>query len=104
MMAMTICTVKKVARARTTGTLVEMISRQVRFTILSASDPYAVVGIQTAWNRSFDLITGPTANTTAGVALVHELTGLPALDLLDHATYSGLRQRLGAVLGSKGSL
>ena len=85
------------------GTLVDLIGEQVRFTVLSASDPYAVVGIRTAWDRTFDLVTGPTANTTAGVALVHELTGLPALDLLDHATYSGLRQRLSAVIGARGT-
>jgi hypothetical protein len=84
------------------ATLVDLIGSNVCFTVLSASDPYAVVGIQTAWNRTFDLITGPTANTTAGVALVHELTGLPALDLLDDRTYSGVRERLGAVLGSRG--
>ena len=82
--------------------VIDELGDNVLMTVLCASDPYAVVGIQTAWNRSFDLIAGPAANTTAGVALVHELTGLPALDLLDYDSYSGLRQRLGAVLGSKG--
>lgn len=85
------------------GALVELLGDTVAFTVLSASDPYAVVGIQTAWRRSFDLVTGPTANTRAGVALVHELTALPALDLLDENTYSGLRQRLHAAVGSRGA-
>jgi hypothetical protein len=84
------------------GTLVDMLGSNVAYTILSASDPYAVVGIQTAWERTFDLVAGPTANTLAGVALVHELTGLPALDLLDSGTYTSLRQRLDSAVGSKG--
>jgi hypothetical protein len=84
------------------GTLVEMLGDHVAYTILSASDPYAVVGIQTAWERTFDLVAGPTANTKAGVALVHELAGLPALDLLDIATHSSLRQRLEAAVGARG--
>ena len=84
------------------GTLLEMIGEHVAYTILAASDPYAVVGIQEAWHRRFDLVTGPTANTKAGVALVHELTGLPALDLLDVGTHSSLRQRLEAAVGARG--
>jgi hypothetical protein len=85
------------------GTLVDLLGDQVRFTILAASDPYAVVGIQEAWGRSFDLVVGPTANTKAGVALVHELAGLPALDLFDGGTHSSLRQRLEAAVGSHGA-
>jgi hypothetical protein len=84
------------------GALVDLLGDTVAFTILSASDPYAVVGIQTAWGRTFDLIAGPTANTRAGVALVHKLTGLPALDLLDFGTYSSLRQRLQEAVGARG--
>jgi hypothetical protein len=85
------------------GTLVDLLGDTIAFTLLSASDPYAVVGIQTAWERSFDLVAGPTANTRAGVALVHRLTGLPALDLLDFDTYSSVRQRLDAAVGSRGA-
>lgn len=84
------------------GTLVEMLGERVAYTILSASDPYAVVGIRTAWKRDFDLVTGPTANTKAGVSLVHGLTGLPALDLVDVGTHSSLRQRLEGALGARG--
>ena len=84
------------------GTLVDLIGEHVVFTILCASDPYAVVGIQHSWGRTFDLLAGPTANNAAGVALAHELTGLPALDLLDAGTYSSLRQRLEEVVGARG--
>jgi hypothetical protein len=84
------------------GTLVEMLGDRIAYTILSASDPYAVVGIRSAWSRDFDLVSGPTANTKAGVTLVHELTGLPALDLIDVGTHSSLRQRLETAVGAKG--
>ena len=84
------------------GTLVDMLGDHVAFTVLAASDPYAVVGIRKAWDRGFDLVTGPTANTLAGVQLVHELSGLPALDLLDYHTHDSLRQRLAEAVGSKG--
>lgn len=84
------------------GTLVEMLGERVAFTILAASDPYAVFGIQKAWGRDFDLVTGPTANTKAGVQLVHKLAALPALDLLDEATHASLRQRLELAIGAKG--
>jgi hypothetical protein len=85
------------------GTLVRMLGDRVKFTILAASDPYAVVGIQSAWDRTFDVVVGPTANTKAGVALVHELSGLPALDLFDAGAHSSLRQRLEAAVGAHGT-
>lgn len=84
------------------GTVVDMLGDRVAFTLIAASDPYAVVGIRAAWAKDFDLVVGPTANTKAGVALVHELAGLPALDLLDVATHGSLRQRLEAAVGSRG--
>lgn len=84
------------------GELVDMLREHVVFTILAASDPYAVVGITSAWERSFDLVTGPTSNTRAGVALVHALSGLPTLDLIDHHTHDGLRHRLEQVIGPRG--
>jgi len=84
------------------GTLADMIADRIAFTILAASDPYAVVGIQAGWGRTFDLVTGPSANTRAGVQLVHELAGLPALDLMDHATHSSVRQRLEKAVGARG--
>ncbi len=83
------------------GTLVKMLDEHVAFTILAASDPYAVAGIQEGWKRTFDLVTGPTANTTAGARLVHELVGLPALDILDQATHGSVRQRLEEAVGAK---
>lgn len=82
------------------GTLVDMLQEQLRYVVLAASDPYAVVGIQTAWERSFDVVTGPTANTAAGRALVKELSGLEAVDLLIPDNHSELGARLRSAIGA----
>lgn len=58
--------------------------------VLCASDPYAVLGVQEAFNIAPHLVTGPAANTDAGVELVYKLTGLPALNLLQEASLPGL--------------
>ena len=84
------------------GVLVDMLGSSVAYTILAASDPYAVVGILNAWERQVDLVTGPASNTLAGVELVYTLAGLPALDLLDIHTHDSLRQRLGDAIGLRG--
>jgi hypothetical protein len=55
----------------------------VRFTVLAASDVYAVLGFQQLVGVTPDLVVGPTANTSAGVKLVAEHTGLTALNLMD---------------------
>jgi len=72
--------------------VVEYLSSLARLTVLCASDPYAVLGVKTAYGSQLkaDLVTGPAANTTAAVALVKQLTGLPALNLLDRRTYPDL--------------
>lgn len=59
----------------------EMLEDHVAFTLLCASDPYAVVGLREAFGRSPDLVTGIATNTSAGVDLVEELTDCPALNL-----------------------
>jgi hypothetical protein len=72
----------------------EMIRENVKFKLLCAQDPYAVVGVQQAFQRTPDLVAGGAANTDAAIALVHKLSGLPALNLVDPAN----RQKLGAML------
>jgi hypothetical protein len=64
-------------------TAVQMLGANLSCIVLCASDPYAVVGVREAFNIKPDIVTGPTANTQAGVDLVHKLTGLEALNLLD---------------------
>ena len=44
--------------------------------ILSANDPYAVLGVQSAFDFMPDLVTGPATNTSAGIDLVRLLTGV----------------------------
>jgi hypothetical protein len=67
------------------------LERQVRFTVLCASDPYAVVGVAAAFERRPDLVAGGAANTQAGIQLVEKLTGIKALNLLDKATLPELK-------------
>ncbi len=74
---------------------------QVRLTVLCASDPYAVLGVQHAFSELLhtDLVAGPAANTEAAVQLVDKLTGLPALNLLDRANHPRLLELLRTTLG-----
>jgi hypothetical protein len=72
----------------------EMIRDKVKFKLLCAQDPYAVVGVQHAFQRSPDLVAGGAANTDAAIALVKKLSGLPALNLMEPAS----RDQLGALL------
>ena len=72
----------------------EMIRSQVRFKLLCAQDPYAVVGVQQAFQRAPDLVAGGAANTDAGIALVKQLTGLPALNLMQRSSRDQLQSLL----------
>lgn len=81
------------------ATLVELLGERVAYTILCASDPYAVEGIKAAWGRDFDLVAGPAANTLAGIQLVRRLTSLDALDLTDEGCRPDLKNRLEHVFG-----
>ncbi len=78
---------------------VERLDARRCFTVLCASDPYAVVGALEAYGLKPDLVTGPTANTEAGVALVDRLTGLPVLDLMKGDQIPRLEAMLDSVLG-----
>jgi hypothetical protein len=74
------------------ATVVDYLGDLTCFTLLCASDPYAVLGVQTAYgdHMKADLVTGPAANTTAATRLVRELSGHHALNLLDRNTYPEL--------------
>jgi len=76
--------------------VVEYLRELACFTLLCASDPYAVLGVQTAYGAGLqaDLVTGPAANTVAAVRLVRELSGHRALNLLDRNTYPELVELL----------
>jgi len=65
---------------------IEELGDNICCTILCASDPYAVVGVQHAFQLKPDLVTGPTTNTTAGIDLVKKLSGVDAINILDEAS------------------
>lgn len=62
--------------------VMQLLDDHVRMMVLSASDPYAVVGISQAFERQPDLITGIATNTDASIALIEKLTGLTAMRLV----------------------
>lgn len=77
---------------------VRLLAENVRMTVLCASDPYAVVGVMSAFGKEPDLIAGRATSTEAAIALVEKLASIPALNLLDRASApelaSLLRERL----------
>ncbi len=76
------------------GTVVAAeLGHAVGFTVLAASDPYAVSGVMDAFELRPDVVCGVAASTSAGIDLIEKLTGLPAvnvLDLEDHARLEAL--------------
>lgn len=62
---------------------IDELGDSVRCLILCASDPYAVVGVQKAYGLHPDLVAGPATNTSAALALVRKLTGLPGINVID---------------------
>ena len=72
----------------------EMVQDQIRFLLLCAQDPYAVIGVQSAFDRAPDLVAGGAANTGAGIELVRKLAGLTALNLIDPSSHEQLAQML----------
>ena len=73
---------------------VDALRPLVAFSVLCASDPYAVLGAVHAYGFRPDLVTGTTANTEAGVQLANRLTDLPVLDLRRKQNLPELDQRL----------
>jgi len=73
---------------------VEALGDRVCLTVLAASDPYAVLGVQQAFGLKPDLVTGIATNTIAGIDLVQRLTGIQALNVKD----AGSVERLGRLL------
>ncbi len=72
---------------------------QLKCTILSASDPYAVFGLMEAFELSPDIVTGIASNTLAGIAMVEKLCNVKALNLIDSRNMPELREILGQTTG-----
>ena len=80
-------------------TAIDVLGERVRFNVLCASDPYAVLGVATAFAREPDVVAGGAANTTAAIELVHKLSGLTAMNLLAKASHEPLAKLLVEKLG-----
>ncbi len=78
---------------------IESIKESIKCTILSASDPYAVVGIIEAFNIKPDIVSGISTNTLAGRELVEKLCKVVALNLIDSETTPVLKNILSKTLG-----
>jgi hypothetical protein len=74
--------------------LIDELGDNIICTILCASDPYAVVGVQQAFGLTPDLVTGPATTTSAAVALVKKLTGLRGINIIDPAAKVPFREFL----------
>jgi hypothetical protein len=83
------------------ATVVRNLADRTRFTVLCASDPHAVLGVQTAFGQGLraDVVSGPAANTSAASDLVRQLCGLECLNLTDRRHYPDLSRRLMNALG-----
>jgi Domain of unknown function (DUF1611_C) P-loop domain len=77
------------------------IGDALRMTVLCASDPYAVLGVEVAFGLTPDLVSGRAASTDAGIALVERLTGIRTLNLLDQASWPALDELLGEALADQ---
>ncbi|MEZ6060139.1 MAG: DUF1611 domain-containing protein [Planctomycetaceae bacterium] len=70
------------------------IRSHVKFTLLCASDPYAVVGVTKGFGFQPDLVSGVATSTTAGCRVVEELSGIRALNLQDSGSIPALNDML----------
>jgi hypothetical protein len=71
----------------------------VRFTVLCASDPYAVVGVTKGFGFEPNLVAGVASSTSAGVEVIRRLAEQPALNLMDTGSNQELDQMLKHCLG-----
>jgi hypothetical protein len=79
-------------------TALEELGNAVAFTVLCASDPYAVLGVMRGFQMSPDLVAGVATSTLAGEELVTKLSAAKALNLLDPESISELSEMLKAAL------
>ncbi len=73
---------------------VNVIKPNVRFTILCATDPYSVLGVEEAFGEHPNLVTGIATSTEAGISLIEKLTGIKAINILDSQSLPELKDIL----------
>ena len=62
---------------------IEAIRKNVKCTILCASDPYAVYGVMKSFNLKPTIVSGPATNTLGGIDLIHKLCKVKALNIIE---------------------
>jgi hypothetical protein len=80
---------------------IDKIREQVKCTILSASDPYAVYGLMKAFDIQPDIVSGVASNTLAGISMVKQLCGVRAINLIDYTNIKKLKTILEKKTGLK---
>lgn len=73
---------------------INAILKNIKCTVLSASDPYAVYGLMKAFDFAPDIVTGITSNTLAGIQMVEKLCNVKTLNFIDEVNTEELRQIL----------
>lgn len=73
---------------------IDELGDNVRCTILCASDPYAVVGVEKAFGLKPDLVSGPATSTSAAIDLLRELSDADAINVMDPGCLPELRRLL----------
>lgn len=73
---------------------IKELGNNIRCTVLCASDPYAVVGVEKAFGLKPDLVCGPATSTSAAIDLVHKLSATEALNVMDPDCLGPLRDIL----------
>lgn len=74
------------------------LGERIRCAVLCASDPYAVTGVEHAFGLRPDVVMGPATSTSAAIALVRKLSGVPAVNVLDPGSLPALRRVLAECL------
>ena len=70
---------------------IDELGGNIKCTVLCASDPYAVVGVQQAFGLKPDVVTGPATSTSAAIDLVEKLTGVEGINVMDPESLPALR-------------
>jgi hypothetical protein len=73
---------------------IEELGDNICCTILCASDPYAVVGVEKAFGLKPDLVAGPATSTSAAIDLVAKLSDVEALNVMEPDSLPALRKML----------
>ncbi|HZX22165.1 MAG TPA: hypothetical protein VFF18_01405 [Woeseiaceae bacterium] len=77
---------------------IDELGERIRCAVLCASDPYAVTGVEHAFGLRPDVVMGPATSTSAAIALVRKLSGVPAINVLDPDSLPALRRVLAKCL------